>query len=151
MTKKKCTACEEEKSLDEFSREGKYPSGKIKFKSRCKACLKIIAAEYNARPDIKDRNRLRDKKRHEEYVKVKEKYYNFLKENPCVDCGEDDILFLECDHVRGEKTMTIGQMMMRYRSWEKIQEEIAKCEVRCVRCHRLVTAIRGDWLMLKYR
>lgn len=29
--------------------------------------------------------------------------------------------------------------------WEKILEEISKCEIRCKNCHSLKTAERGGW------
>lgn len=29
--------------------------------------------------------------------------------------------------------------------WDKVLEEIAKCEIRCANCHRIATAERGNW------
>ena len=67
----------------------------------------------------------------------------FLKEyrnaHPCVDCGEDDWVVLEFDHVRGKKFMNVTDMSRRHFSIKKIQEEIDKCEVRCANCHRRKT------------
>ena len=66
----------------------------------------------------------------------------YLLNNSCVDCGEDDILVLEFDHVRGEKFKEVSKMM-RY-SWERISEEIAKCEIRCCNCHTRRHMIEED-------
>lgn len=63
----------------------------------------------------------------------------YLKEHPCLDCGESDIIVLEFDHVRGKKSSPISTAIRHCWSIEKLQKEIEKCEVRCANCHRRVT------------
>jgi hypothetical protein len=57
----------------------------------------------------------------------------YLATHPCVDCGETDISRLEFDHRNpAEKVNDVSSMHSIYR----MQEEIAKCDVRCTSCHR---------------
>jgi hypothetical protein len=61
-----------------------------------------------------------------------------LKSNPCTECGE--VFPWECmdfDHVRGEKKFRISTGSGRKRSI--VEEELAKCELVCVNCHRIRT------------
>lgn len=69
-----------------------------------------------------------------------------LRTAGCVDCGERDPVVLEFDHF-GTKTATVARLLAAQASLERIQREIAQCEVRCCNCHRLVTAARrgGTW------
>jgi hypothetical protein len=60
----------------------------------------------------------------------------------CVDCGTDDIRVLEFDHVRGTKLGSISVLMKAGKSLATIQDEVAKCEVRCRNCHAIATAAR---------
>ena len=69
----------------------------------------------------------------------------FLKDNPCVDCGESNPVLLELDHVRGDKKLRVSRLVQTGYSLKCIEEEIAKCVVRCVRCHRLRTANEENW------
>ena len=62
-----------------------------------------------------------------------------LLDNPCVDCGEDDVIVLEFDHVRGEKLFPVSRSIGRKISEKKLRDEIDKCEVRCANCHRRKT------------
>lgn len=64
--------------------------------------------------------------------------YNVLASKGCKDCKESDVLVLEFDHVRGSKTENIAKMLKKSSKYtlDEIKEEIAKCEVRCVICHR---------------
>lgn len=62
----------------------------------------------------------------------------YLREHPCVDCGETDIVVLQFDHVRGKKKSEIGRMMAC--SWMTLKREIAKCKVRCANDHARRTA-----------
>ena len=71
--------------------------------------------------------------------------FEYLRQHPCVDCGETDIRKLEFDHRdRSTKTMAVTSMIGR-RTWEAIQHEIAKCDVRCANCHRKRTAEQQAW------
>ena len=64
----------------------------------------------------------------------------YFEEHPCVDCGQTDPIVLEFDHLR-DKSFAIGTALTRY-GWDKIVEEIQKCEVVCANCHRRRTARR---------
>jgi hypothetical protein len=65
---------------------------------------------------------------------------DYFAANPCVDCGERDPVVLEFDHL-GDKSFTIGAGL-RYRNWQSLLDEIAKCDVVCANCHRRRTARR---------
>jgi hypothetical protein len=66
--------------------------------------------------------------------------HGVLARSACVDCGEDDMLVLEFDHV-GVKRGQVSQMVFNV-SLATLEREIAECEVRCCNCHRRVTATR---------
>lgn len=68
---------------------------------------------------------------------------NYLSTHPCVDCGYSNIRALDFDHVNGEKRMPVSCMVNLGYTLTAIQEEIAKCEVRCANCHRLITYERS--------
>jgi hypothetical protein len=67
----------------------------------------------------------------------------FLRERPCVDCGESDPIVLEFDHV-ADKEFAVSAGL-RERNWGAVLREIAKCEVVCANCHRRRTALRGGF------
>src|SRR5262245_53319080 len=73
---------------------------------------------------------------------VREFIANYLREHPCVDCGETDILVLHFDHCRGRKVLNISIMVKNQHSLENIKKEITKCDVRCTNCHMRRTAIQ---------
>lgn len=71
------------------------------------------------------------------------KLAEYLTTHACVDCGEDDPIVLEFDHVRGVKKFEISRAVNgSTRSWKSISAEIDKCEVRCANCHRRATRRR---------
>lgn len=67
----------------------------------------------------------------------------YLLEHPCVDCGEDDIVVLDFDHVGSEKNHNVGYLIGSG-TLEKVRAEIELCEVVCANCHRRRTASRAD-------
>lgn len=64
----------------------------------------------------------------------------YLSTRACEDCGEDDILVLELEHCRGEKISEVSNLISRGVPVEVVQDEVAKCVVRCANCHRLRTS-----------
>lgn len=71
--------------------------------------------------------------------------YEYLKLHPCVDCGESDVMVLEFDHRDRElKWKAIGVLAVTKR-WQRVLDEIGKCDVRCVNCHRRRTAHQLGW------
>lgn len=103
----------------------------------------------------KDRDRARKRQQYQDgaaYAKVRDAQIrqretkrafvcDYLSVNPCVDCGESDILVLEFDHL-GDKEGDVNRMMNGGCSLKRMQAEIAKCEVRCCNCHRRQTVLR---------
>lgn len=65
---------------------------------------------------------------------------DYLKNHPCVDCGETDPVVLDFDH-RDRKTKEKGVVELVYDdiSVERLMEEIEKCDIRCANDHRRKT------------
>ena len=70
---------------------------------------------------------------------LKDYIVEYLKNHPCIDCGESDIIVLEFDHVRGIKRANVTDLMRLNCSLINLQLEIDKCDVRCANCHRRIT------------
>jgi len=88
------------------------------------------------------------------YVKKAQRYQDdvhsqsraYLETHPCIDCGENDPIVLDYDHrPNTTKKNNISSMIQKGNSWELVQKEISKCDVRCANCHRKITAKRGKW------
>lgn len=137
---KTCYKCKEEKPLGDFHKNKRKSDG---YQNYCKACAKIRnRAYYLSTPHRNPQRRAsRDRARNtaREYV------WQYLLDNPCVDCGYTNPIALEFDHVRGKKIAAIAVMVTRGLGLITIKEEIAKCEVRCANCHRIVTSNRAGW------
>lgn len=138
---KKCSTCNETKSLEDFH---KRSSSKDGHQNVCKTCNKEQRKAYYKTAHGRERNLTTGKRaRHA----LTDRLIAYLKEHPCVDCGESDIVVLDFDHL-ANKSMGISVMVRRGFSWEKILAEISKCEVRCANCHRRKTARQFDWRRL---
>ena len=88
----------------------------------------------------KDKIKSRTLKRNKNQNYKNRGYVAFVKSLfECVDCGEDNTIVLEFDHVRGVKKSNVSDMANQSYSFKTIQKEIDKCEVRCANCHRIVT------------
>lgn len=70
--------------------------------------------------------------------------YEYLKENPCEECGESDPVVLDFDHINPEDKL--GNIChMRTYSEQTLFAEIGKCRVLCANCHRRRTAKQFNW------
>lgn len=141
MPTKICVGCAVEKDLEAFNFKHKALGTR---QIRCRDCTRRqVQSHYSRNKDYyikKAQLRTRETK-----ALHREKLLSYLSSHPCVDCGEADFICLEFDHVRGEKHFTVAEMIGDY-AWEKIETEIAKCEVRCANCHRRKTARQyGYW------
>lgn len=70
----------------------------------------------------------------------------YLRDHPCIDCGEDDLRCLEFDHQDPAlKLNEVSKLVSLALPWKRVLAEIDKCDVRCANCHRRVTVERGGW------
>lgn len=77
----------------------------------------------------------------------KNRLKDYLETHPCVKCGEAEIIFLDFDHIDPKtKSFNIPAMTNGTAAWEAILDEIAKCQVLCVKCHRRKTLENKDYL-----
>lgn len=65
-----------------------------------------------------------------------------LRSSACRDCGLNDPVVLEFDHVQPKRS-TVAKLVGDAATIKRLNEEIARCEVVCVNCHRRRTANRG--------
>ena len=132
MKKKTCSKCKAPKPLKEFSPHVGKSDGKQPW---CKSCVRESNNKrYKENPKPTYVRKRASVKRNQERV------LDYLKSHPCVDCGEDDVVVLDFDHVKGKKRITISKAIRFGYSWETIIKEIAKCVVRCANDHRRKTA-----------
>lgn len=61
--------------------------------------------------------------------------YSYLERSCCVDCGCDDLVVLDFDHL-GPKRGNIFRLAWDGASLTTLESEIAQCEIRCANCHR---------------
>lgn len=109
----------------------------------CRPCRKAYNAEYYQRN--KDRhNPGRINRRKQMASQASQYMIDYLRQHPCTDCGEADVVVLEFDHLR-DKKYNISDLIRRGYPIETLQAEIEKCEVVCANDHRRRTARRGNW------
>lgn len=134
METKTCSGCGNSKPIAEFTFRNKKKG--IRH-ARCSECTRdTLKAHYAA--NVGYYVRKARKHRRAAYEENFQKLVEYLREHPCVDCGEDDICVLTFDHLR-DKKYNISAMIHNC-VWSSVQREIAKCEVRCANCHMRKTA-----------
>jgi hypothetical protein len=67
--------------------------------------------------------------------------YGILARSACVDCGIQDAIVLEFDHV-GLKRRAVTRLAWEGYSIETLRKEVGQCEIRCCNCHTRRTAER---------
>ena len=135
---KQCTSCGEVKSLEEFQNRARNKDGKTNL---CKPCKRNYDNNHYANNSYR-RNYIttnRKKALKESMIFI----HDYLSKHPCVDCGEDDVIVLEFDHITDDKKDNIANL--KRSSLKAVIEEIKKCEVRCANCHRRKTAKQFGW------
>lgn len=75
---------------------------------------------------------------HYDKQQLKKRLADIKEASGCVDCGINNHIILDFDHIR-DKKYNISRMIHDGFSWKAIKKEIEKCEVVCANCHRLRT------------
>lgn len=70
-------------------------------------------------------------------------FCTYLYGKSCMDCGYNNILALECDHVRG-KTRNVSEMVRNGYLVATMLKELEKCDIVCSNCHKIRTAKRNN-------
>lgn len=74
------------------------------------------------------------------------KLVEYLSNKYCVKCGIKDIRVLEFDHMDPSiKSFGISSAITGTYSWNKILQEIEKCQILCANCHKIKTALEQNW------
>jgi mono/diheme cytochrome c family protein len=133
-----CTKCGELKPLGAFP---PVRRGEPKLQTWCRDCFAAYGREYYRRNREAQKARLL-RNTAARRVDNRARAIDYLRAHPCVDCGETDIVVLQFDHIR-DKKKDLATMIASGSTWASIEQEIAKCEVRCANCHRLRTALRS--------
>lgn len=122
-------------SLDNYSFKNKKTG---KLCSVCKGCQ----SKYHRFHYENNKQRYIEQATKQREV-FKERYISFKKTLKCVDCGNDDWRVLDFDHIANNKKSNVSSLV-RFGSWDKLTEEITKCEVVCSNCHRIRTYNRQN-------
>jgi hypothetical protein len=131
---KHCGGCDTWKDESEFNWKNKILHTRQRH---CKKCQ----SDWTKRHYQKNKEAYlqRAKIRNSEVTKANQAIIvEYLREHPCIDCGETDIVVLDFDH-QSSKKFNIGSEL-HWKNSEELIAEIAKCQVRCANCHRRKTA-----------
>ena len=153
-----CPGCEAMRVAADFGIERRRFSG---LKTRCREC----EAAARQTPEGREKTRRYNKKRwsNPEYrekalvaSKVRrqakgqddlrrararlQEIVDAWKAEGCIDCGYADIRAIDPDHRDAtEKVGHVSRMVQLCASAARIRTELAKCDPRCSRCHRITT------------
>lgn len=140
---KYCSRCKTTKSVTDFNKNKARKDG---LQGTCRACDNALGREHYAsnKKAYSDRSKISNEAYRSKACKF---LLNYLKDHPCVDCGEGDPVVLDFDHMR-DKVENISKMVSYQRPFKLIEAEIEKCQVRCANCHRRRTAKQFGWRKL---
>lgn len=74
-------------------------------------------------------------------TEIREYLSRYKAEKGCADCGINNPLVLDFDHIK-DKKYNISRMVHDGFLLKEIKKEMAKCEVVCSNCHRIRTYFR---------
>jgi hypothetical protein len=136
---KHCPKCKTSKSEAAFNKRGSALS------SYCRACQSLYARRHYVENKTSYASR-RLKWQRTYYLRNRAFALEFLRRSKCIDCGIDDPVVLEFDHIdHTTKEFNISDMIRQGFSLKRLDAEISRCEVRCVNCHRRRTAKQFHW------
>jgi hypothetical protein len=69
-------------------------------------------------------------------IKKRQWFMEYIKQQKCEHCGEDDYRCLSFHHIEPNKYDEVASILQGGNSLNTLKEEIAKCIVLCENCHR---------------
>lgn len=137
---RRCTRCKQLLEDTDFN----WKIRDVKRAYYCRRCSRDYIKEHY----LKNKRYYLDKAR-KSRLGIRQKHFkfveSFLRSNPCIDCGEKDVLVLEFDHKdKHKKEFSISDLIKKSVPHERLAEEMSKCEVRCANCHRKKTQKEGS-------
>jgi hypothetical protein len=137
---KRCARCGETRPVSDFNRNRTTRDG---LQASCQTCMRAYQAAHYANHRERHIARVRQDNARRKAAAAAE-LQAYLRTHPCVGCGTTDVRVLEFDHRQGEaKRANVSAMVGMGLPWERVLQEIAKCDVRCANCHRIMTITRG--------
>lgn len=134
-TMKQCCICKENHSLECFAKNKAKKDG---LQSQCKNCQKVYRKKH-----YEDNRQYYIDKAKVWSTNQKIIFYNWLQQQQCIDCGNDNFKVLEFDHMQ-DKSFNISKKIASL-TFDAIMKEVQKCEVVCANCHRIRTAERDNY------
>jgi hypothetical protein len=125
-----CSKCKANKEESAFYRRRNIRG----YSFQCKTCHR----EYTRSHYIKNKQSYIDraiKAKKKSKIEIQAAVIGYLKQHPCVDCGEPDVIVLQFDHVRGKKSGHVSRIIHTKTRVDSVMKEISKCDVRCANCH----------------
>lgn len=131
--------------IKDFSDFPKRARSKDGLASHCLECNKSsLKRHYNENKSVYHERNKKVRTRNKEFI------WNLLKDKTCMDCGLNNPLLLEFDHL-DDKSYNIANMINSH-SIQSISDEVLKCEIVCANCHRLRTYERmNTWYFQKWK
>lgn len=139
MDTKWCNRCEQTLSKSMFTESKSRYDG---LQAYCQECMKAYRIEHY------QKNKVQYVNRNKKYTVAIKEYIIELKKAPCMDCGleyPDEPWLLEFDHREADDKLRTISTLAKNGSFRLLKEEIEKCDLVCVLCHRRRTAKRGNW------
>lgn len=145
--KKKCSVCHLTKFKTEFYKRKDRPSGVMSHCKECEKDRRDSRKEYHKQASVKSyqKNKKKVNQRSKVVGDVKMQKIDELKKAPCTDCKNTfPTECMEFDH-RDPSTKSFTMSRARWKRWEEIEAEIAKCDLVCANCHRIRTKANGHY------
>jgi hypothetical protein len=133
---KKCFKCGLKKSLEGFYKR-KSGNRAGEYYEKCKDCYKSRGRDYYHKN--RERQLSLSKQRKEKYIEERKGLLAKIKNRPCADCGKIyPPWVMDFDHREADlKIGTVSYLTFRkLLKFDKILEEIEKCDLVCANCHR---------------
>jgi hypothetical protein len=70
---------------------------------------------------------------------------HYLRQHPCVDCGESDPVVLDFDQRDASLERAAVSVLIWRASWAVVERQIARCDVRCANCRGRRSTIHYGW------